>query len=155
MSGDVCAGPSSFIFDIRDAQVWSLDRDPDRSGSAAKLAPCIFSLIPGPNYIKCRFIFQSSRVNYCVSVSVRFKQWTCCPWSHGLRLKKLLVSVAVPPAPVRVPCQKPLAPSVASVTQTMEFSLWIFFRFMFSSLLRIFVLGSHSQILLTVFIPLG
>ena len=30
--------------------------------------------------------------------------------------KKPLVSVAVPPAPVRVPSQKPLAPSVASVT---------------------------------------
>ena len=41
---------------------------------------------------------------------------TCCPWSHGLRPKELLVSVAVPPAPVRVPSQRPLAPSVASVT---------------------------------------
>ena len=30
--------------------------------------------------------------------------------------KNLLVSVAVPPAPVRVPSQSPLAPSVASVT---------------------------------------
>ena len=41
---------------------------------------------------------------------------TCCPWSHGLRPKKLSVSVAVPPAPVRVSSQSPLAPSVASVT---------------------------------------
>ena len=42
----------------------------------------------------------------------------CCPCSHGLRPKKkqLLVSVAEPPAPVRVPCQRPLVPSVASVT---------------------------------------
>ena len=39
---------------------------------------------------------------------------TCCPWSHGLRPKKLSVSVAVPPAPVRVPSQRPLAPSVSS-----------------------------------------
>ena len=39
-----------------------------------------------------------------------------CPWSHGLRSNKLSVSVAVPPAPVRVPNQKPLAPSVATVT---------------------------------------
>ena len=38
-----------------------------------------------------------------------------CPCSHGLRPKKLSVSVAVPPAPVRVPNQRPLAPSVASV----------------------------------------
>ena len=30
--------------------------------------------------------------------------------------KKLSVSVAVPSAPVRVPSQRPLAPSVASVT---------------------------------------
>ena len=30
--------------------------------------------------------------------------------------KKLSVSVAAPPAPVRVPSQRPLAPSVASVT---------------------------------------
>ena len=41
---------------------------------------------------------------------------TCCPWSHGLRPKKLSVRVAVPPAPVRVPIQRPFAPSVASVT---------------------------------------
>ena len=41
---------------------------------------------------------------------------TCCPWSHGLWPKKLSVSVAVPPAPVRVPSQRPLAPSVTSVT---------------------------------------
>ena len=40
---------------------------------------------------------------------------SCCPWSHGLRPKKLSVSVAVPPAPVRVPGQRPLAPSVASI----------------------------------------
>ena len=39
---------------------------------------------------------------------------SCCPWSHGLRPKK--TSVAVPPAPVRVPSQRPLASSVASVT---------------------------------------
>ena len=43
-------------------------------------------------------------------------RYTCCPWSHGLRPKKLSVSVAVPPAPVRVPSQRPLPPSVASVT---------------------------------------
>ena len=36
------------------------------------------------------------------------------PW--GLRPKKFQTSVAVPPAPVRVPSQRPLAPSVASVT---------------------------------------
>ena len=33
----------------------------------------------------------------------------------GCGQKKLSVSVAVPPAPVRVPSQRPLAPSVASV----------------------------------------
>ena len=43
------------------------------------------------------------------------KRRTYCPWSHGLRPKKLSVSVAVPPAPVRVPSQRSLAPSVASV----------------------------------------
>ena len=46
------------------------------------------------------------------------KRWqpllTCCPWSHGLRPKKLSASVEVPPAPV--PRQRPLAPSVTSVT---------------------------------------
>ena len=41
---------------------------------------------------------------------------TCCQWSHEQRPKKLLVSEAVPPAPVRVPSQRPLAQSVASVT---------------------------------------
>ena len=40
----------------------------------------------------------------------------CCPWSLGLRPKKLSISVAVTPAPVRVPRQSPLAPSVVSVT---------------------------------------
>ena len=39
----------------------------------------------------------------------------CWPWSHGLRPKKLYASVAVPLAPVRVPSQWPLAPSVTSV----------------------------------------
>jgi hypothetical protein len=41
---------------------------------------------------------------------------TSCPWSHGLRPEKLLVSVAMAPAPVRIPSERPLAPSVASVT---------------------------------------
>ena len=36
------------------------------------------------------------------------------PWAAAK--KKLSVSVAVPPAPVRVPSQRPLAPSVASAT---------------------------------------
>ena len=39
-----------------------------------------------------------------------------CPWSHGLWPKKLLVSVAVPLAPVQVPSQRSLAPSDAFVT---------------------------------------
>ena len=34
----------------------------------------------------------------------------------SMRPKKLSVSVAVPPAPVRVSSQRPIAPSVASVT---------------------------------------
>ena len=34
----------------------------------------------------------------------------------GCGQKKLSVSVAVPPAPVRVPSQRPLAPSFSSVT---------------------------------------
>ena len=34
----------------------------------------------------------------------------------GFGRKKLPVSVAVPPAPVRIPSQRPLAPSFASVT---------------------------------------
>ena len=40
----------------------------------------------------------------------------CCPWSHGVRPKKLFVCVAVPLASILVPSQRPLAPSVASVT---------------------------------------
>ena len=35
--------------------------------------------------------------------------------SMGCGKKTLLVSVAVPPGPVRVPSQRPLAPSVASI----------------------------------------
>ena len=44
------------------------------------------------------------------------------PWSAAKKKKnknknkKLSVSVAVPPVPIRVPTQRPLAPSVASVT---------------------------------------
>ena len=41
------------------------------------------------------------------------------PADHGAKgcgQKKLLVSLAVPPAPVRVPSQRPLASSLASVT---------------------------------------
>ena len=37
-------------------------------------------------------------------------------WSHRLRPKKVHASVAVPAAPVRVPSQRPLSPSVTSVT---------------------------------------
>ena len=37
-------------------------------------------------------------------------------WSHRLRPKKLHASVVVPAAHVRVPNQRPLAPSVTSVT---------------------------------------
>ena len=52
-------------------------------------------------------IFQRS---FCYTFS-------CCQWSHVLRpKKKLSVSVAVLPAPIRVPSQRPLAPSVASIT---------------------------------------
>ena len=46
---------------------------------------------------------------------------SCCPWIHGLRPKKLSVSMAVPPAPVRVPSERPLAPSVASVTSVANY----------------------------------
>ena len=45
------------------------------------------------------------------------KSKTYCPWSHGLRPKKLLVSVL---AHVRVPSQRPLAPNVASVTSVAD-----------------------------------
>ena len=42
--------------------------------------------------------------------------YACFPWSHGQQPKKLYSSVAVPPAPIRVPSQRPLAPHVTSVT---------------------------------------
>ena len=45
---------------------------------------------------------------------------SCLSWGHGLRQQKLLASVAVPPAPVRVPSQRPLAPSVASVMSIVK-----------------------------------
>ena len=38
----------------------------------------------------------------------------------GCGQKKLLVSVAVPPIPVRVPSQRPLVPSVASVANDTD-----------------------------------
>jgi hypothetical protein len=41
---------------------------------------------------------------------------TSCPWSHGLQPKELAISVVVPPAPARVPSQRSLALSLASVT---------------------------------------
>ena len=43
----------------------------------------------------------------------------CSPAVHGAvgcDQRNILVSVAVPPVPVRVPSQRPRAPSVASVT---------------------------------------
>ena len=40
------------------------------------------------------------------------------PWAAAK--KKLLVNVAVPPAPVRLPRQRPLASSVASVTSVVN-----------------------------------
>jgi hypothetical protein len=44
----------------------------------------------------------------------------CCPWSNGLRPYILSVSVAVPPARVRVPSQRPNVPSVASLTSVAD-----------------------------------
>jgi len=43
----------------------------------------------------------------------------CRTWSHRLRPRKLHANVAVPPAPVRVPRQRSLAPSVSSVCRLM------------------------------------
>ena len=60
--------------------------------------------------LSTRFSFCFSHYSVIVTIS------SCCTWSHELRPNKLSVSVAVPPAPVRVPSQRPLAPSVASVT---------------------------------------
>ena len=40
------------------------------------------------------------------------------PWAADQ--KKKIVNVTVPPAPVRIPSQKPLAPSVASVTSVAK-----------------------------------
>ena len=48
-------------------------------------------------------------------LSVYFNFFYLCSWSHRLQPKKLHTSVAVPAAPVWVPSQRPLAPSVASV----------------------------------------
>ena len=50
------------------------------------------------------------------SFMIQLLQWTCCLWSHGLRQKRLYASVAVSPAPVRVPSERSFGPSVASVT---------------------------------------
>ena len=49
------------------------------------------------------------------STSGREKEGLVVHGAMGCGQKKLSVSVAVPPAPVRVPSQRPLAPSVSSV----------------------------------------
>ena len=41
------------------------------------------------------------------------------PWTAAKKI--FLVSVAVPPAPVRVPTQRPFTPSVASVTSVAKY----------------------------------
>ena len=43
-----------------------------------------------------------------------------CSWSHGLRPKKFYTSVAVTPAPVRVPTQWLLVPGFMSVVDQVE-----------------------------------
>jgi hypothetical protein len=60
-----------------------------------------YPLEPLGNFLEHFFVHQSKN---------------CCPWIHGLRPKKLLGSVTVPPTPARVPSQRPLAPSGVSVT---------------------------------------
>ena len=45
---------------------------------------------------------------------------TCFPWSYRLRPKILYASMTVPPAPVRVPGQRPLAPRITSVTSVAK-----------------------------------
>ena len=39
----------------------------------------------------------------------------CCPWSHGLRQEKIYASVTVPPTPLWIPSQWPLAQSVTPI----------------------------------------
>ena len=51
-----------------------------------------------------------------IYLSIIFIEFFWRQWSHRLRPKKLHASVTVPAAPVRVPSQRPLAPSVVSVT---------------------------------------
>ena len=54
--------------------------------------------------------------------------YTCCSWNHGLRRKKSFkIVVAVPPAPVRVLSQRPLASHVTrvmSVTNDWVAIIW-------------------------------
>ena len=53
---------------------------------------------------------------FLTAIDTYFRKRTCSPWSHGLRPKNLWASVVAPPAPVRIPSQRPLAPSVTLVT---------------------------------------
>ena len=57
------------------------------------------------------------------SMDVSGSTLTCCcwcPWSHGLRPKKLSTNVAVTTAPVLVPTQQLLVPSFTSVVGWIE-----------------------------------
>ena len=58
-------------------------------------------------------------VSYAVGIVAMYKEHYSRPVVHGAigcGQKNFLATVAVPPAPVRVPSQRPLAPSVASIT---------------------------------------
>ena len=57
-----------------------------------------------------RISISANSIQFSVN---RFDLLSIGPWAAA---KKLSVGVAVPPAPVRVPSQRPLAPSVASVS---------------------------------------
>ena len=66
----------------------------------------------GVSYLQMRLVGSHSISERKKGRNRKFN--SCCPWSCGLQPKKFQASVAVPPAPVRVSSQRPLAPSITS-----------------------------------------
>jgi hypothetical protein len=90
-------------------------------GTLKLAAPLVHSdknklmLAPGVTLTLPHFTFITHNLITIRHTHIFFYLQPCCPWSHGLWRKKFQTSVAVPPTPVRVPRQRPLAQSVASV----------------------------------------
>ena len=102
----LCTDLLAFALRLTKTRKTSARRPSDRL--CAQSLPQRGSLLPN----EVDKVGKKKKTGYHISTIVFFFRWT---WSHGQLPKDPYTSVAVLPAPIRGPSQRPLAPSVTSV----------------------------------------